>query len=91
MLALEQYRDAEMADLYQKCLAGGPVGYLEDLFREMTAQGLWRDSCPKQLALEFYAPFYLLINISDASPGSREAADLLTAHIDNFIMRHAAR
>ncbi|UQZ88239.1 TetR/AcrR family transcriptional regulator [Deltaproteobacteria bacterium Smac51] len=91
MLTLEQYRDAEMADLYQKCLGVGPVTYMEDLFREMMNQGFWRNSCPKRLALEFYAPFYLLISISDASPGRQEAADLLTAHIENFIMRHAAQ
>lgn len=91
MLALEQYRDAEMADLYQKCLTSGPVSYMEDLFREMMAQGIWNNSCPKQLALEFYAPFYLLMSISDASTNSGEAASLLTAHIENFIMRHAAQ
>jgi len=91
MLTLEQYRDAEMADLHQKCLVSGPVSYMEDLFREMMAQGLWNKNCPKQLALEFYAPFYLLISISDASPNSEDAPNLLTAHIDNFIMKYAAK
>ena len=91
MLTLEQYRDNEMADLHQKCLTSGPVSYMEDLFREMMAQGIWNNNCPKQLALEFYAPFYLLMSISDASTNSGEAARLLTAHIENFIMRHAAQ
>lgn len=91
MLILEQYRDAEMAALYQKCLVSGPVSYMEDLFREMMAQGLWVNSCPKQLALEFYAPFYLLISLSDASPGNEEAANLLTAQVERFVMKHAAQ
>jgi AcrR family transcriptional regulator len=91
MLTLEQYRDAEMADLYQKCLGGGPVSYLEDIFREMTAQGLFRDCCPKRLALELYAPFYLLISVSDASPNKDEIINLLTAHIERFFKRYAAK
>ena len=32
MLTLEQYRNPEMANLYQKVLASGPVNYIEDLF-----------------------------------------------------------
>jgi len=86
MLTLEQYRDPEMADLYQKCLASGPVSYTEDLFREMTVQGVRNKGCPKQLALEFYAPLYLLISIADASNETDrgEAAGLLKAHVDRF-------
>ncbi|NCC69381.1 MAG: TetR/AcrR family transcriptional regulator [Clostridia bacterium] len=88
MLTLEQYRNPEMAELYQTCFARGPVSYMEDLFREMMEQGLWDESDPKQLALEFYAPFYLLISVSDATDGERDAAKLLSAHIDRFIERN---
>lgn len=93
MLTLEQYRNPEMADLYQKIFASGPVSYMEDLFREMIDQGALNKSNPKQLALEFYAPFYLLMSISDASSGKadkEEAANLLTALIERFIERYAA-
>jgi len=91
MLTLEQYRDPEMADLYQKCFTGGPVSYMEDLFREMMAQGLWIESCPRRLALEFFAPFYLLLSISDAPSNSEEAADLLTVQVESFIKKNAAK
>ncbi len=90
MLTLEQYRNPEMAELYQKCFARGPVNYMEDLFREMMEQGVWRTSDPKQLAIEFYAPFYLLISISDAAPDKSEAAKLLAEHVDRFIERNAS-
>ena len=90
MLTLEQYRNPEMAELYQKCFARGPVSYMEDLFREMMEQGVWRTSDPKQLAIEFYAPFYLLVSISDASPDGNEAAKLLAEHVDRFIERNAS-
>lgn len=88
MLTLEQYRNPEMAELYQKCLAGGPVGYLEDLFREIIEQDILIKNTPKQLALEFYAPLYLLISISDASPDKEELANLLAGHIERFIKKN---
>lgn len=90
MLTLEQYRNPEMADLYQKCLVGGPVSYMEDLFREMIEQGIWNESNSKQLALEFYAPLYLLINMSDASSNRKEIFNLLTAHIEGFVKKNVA-
>ena len=90
MLTLEQYRNPKIMELYQKCLVSGPVSYMEDLFREMMEQGIWNKSNPKQLALEFYAPFYLLISISDAMPNKEDAANLLTVYIERFIKKNAA-
>ena len=90
MLILEQYRNPEIAELYQKCLVSGPVSYIEDLFREMMERGIWDKSDPKQLALEFYAPFYLLLSISDALPETKEPAKLLTVHIERFIEKNPA-
>ena len=90
MLILEQYRNPEIAELYQKCLVSGPVSYIEDLFREMMERGIWDKSDPKQFALEFYAPFYLLLSISDALPENKEPAKLLTVHIERFIEKNPA-
>lgn len=90
MLILEQYRNPEIAELYQKCLVSGPASYIEDLFREMMERGIWDKSDPKQLALEFYAPFYLLLSISDALPENKEPAKLLTVHIERFIEKNPA-
>lgn len=44
----------------------------------------------RRLALEFYAPFYLLVSMSDASPGSEAETQMLSAHIENFIERQGA-
>ena len=90
MLILVQYRNPEIMELYQKCLVSGPVSYMEDLFREMMEQGLWIKSNPKQLALELYGPFYLLVSLSDAMPDKNEAAKLLTAQLERFIEKNAA-
>lgn len=92
MLTLEQYRNPEATSLYQKVLGSGPVNFLEDLFREMMEEGTWHKDDPKQMAVEFYAPFYLLLSISDATSDNKEKeriADIFTAHLDCFIEKHA--
>lgn len=88
MVTLEQYRNPEMADWFHKVFANGPVSYLEDLFREMMARGVLKNSNPRLLALEFHAPFYLLISMADAPSDGENPIDLLTAHIDNFIQKN---
>lgn len=85
MLTLEQYTNPEIMDLYQKCIVSGPVSYMEDLFREMMEQGIWKKNDPKLLAIEFYAPFYLLVSISDTTLDKKELTKLLSTHIESFI------
>lgn len=85
MLTLEQYRNTEMAELYSDCITLGPVTYMEDIFREMILKGMLKKADPKQLAIEFYAPMYLLINISDTSTDKEKLLDLLNVHIQKFI------
>ena len=76
MLALEQYRSAEMAKLYADCIVSGPVEYTEDIFREMMKKGILKKADPKQLAVEFYAPMYLLYGMYDAAKDKQEVKRL---------------
>ena len=85
MLTLEQYRSAEMAELYSSCLVAGPVAYMEDIFREMRKKGLLREADPKQLALAYYAPLYLLIGMWDQADDKAALTALLEGHIARFI------
>ncbi len=92
MLTLEQYRNSEMTSLYQKVLGSGPVQFTEDLFREMMEQGTFQGGDPKQMAVEFYAPFYLLLSISDAVDSKEEKEkiiNLYTMHLDCFFQKYA--
>ena len=89
MLNLEQYRNAEMAELYSKCITSGPVAYMEDIFREMIAKGLLKETDPEQLAVEFYGPMYLLINKSDNSIDKEKSLELLNSHIQRFIQNNS--
>lgn len=65
MLTLEQYKTTEAGTLYEKVLTDGPLTYIEDIFREMIIHGKLIKKEPRQLAVEFYAPFYLLLNMAD--------------------------
>lgn len=81
VLTLEQYRDAEMANLYQNYLATGPVEYMAAIFRKMTDS----DGEAMQLALDFYGPMFLLYSIYDGAKDKETVFELLGKHIDRFI------
>ena len=81
MLTLEQYRDPEMAQLYQKYLATGPVDYMAAIFRGLTDS----EEAAQHLALEFYGPMFLLYSVSDSGAEQEQVLSLLDAHINRFI------
>ena len=81
MLTLEQYRNPEMAQLYQKYLATGPVDYMAAIFRGLTDS----EEAAQHLALEFYGPMFLLYSVSDSGAEQEQVLSLLDAHIDRFI------
>lgn len=83
MLALEQYRDPELAQLYQSYLSTGPLEYMAAIFRKLTES----DEDAMQLALEFYGPMYLLYSVYDGAEEKDAVSPLLDAHIDRFIAK----
>lgn len=89
MLTLEQYRNEEMAKLYQSCIAAGPVAYMENIFSQMMADGKMKKADSKLLATEFFAPMYLLIGISDHSDNKEQNLEQLNRHIERFILQNS--
>ena len=85
MLTLEQYRDPEMARMYDQYLSAGPVGYLTDIFRPLAAS----PEEARLLALEFYGPMFLLYSVYDG--GEKNAAALLEAHFARFMEKMKGR
>ena len=88
MLTLEQYRNAEMAELYSQCIVEGPVSYIEDLFRELTKKGVLKEENPGLLAVEYYAPLFLLISMSDKKGENEDYVEILRNHTKQFIQSH---
>ena len=91
MLTLEQYRNAEMAELYSQCIVGGPVSYMEDLFCELIKKGVLKEENPRQLAVEYYAPLFLLISMFDKKGDNEEYVEILRNHTKNFIQSHGMK
>ena len=86
LLTLEQYRDPDMARLYQQYLASGPLDYMTDVFRSVAGS----EAAARQLALAFYGPMFLLYSVYDASGDTDAALTALDRHIDRFAAQLAA-
>ncbi|MGE9940136.1 TetR/AcrR family transcriptional regulator [Bariatricus sp. SGI.161] len=88
MLTLEQYRNKEMAELYSQCIVEGPVAYMEDLFRELIQKEVLKEENPRQLAVEYFAPLFLLISMYDKSGEGEDYATILSNHVKHFTENH---
>ena len=83
MLTLEQYREPEMAKLYQKYLAKEPLQYIEAIF-----SGITEDSKKaRQLAIDFYGPIFLLYSIYDGAENKQEVVKMVEQHVEQFSKR----
>lgn len=88
MLVLEQYRNQEIAQLYNACLVEGPIDYTKDIFQEMIKNGVLLQNDANQLALEFYAPFYLFLNMSDLTYQKEKYRKMFDDHLNYFIQKY---
>lgn len=83
MLMLEQYRDPEMAQLYQTYLADGPLSYMEEIFA-----GIMSDKKKaRQAALDFYGPIFLLYSIYDGAEDKKQVVKMVEQHVEKFAKR----
>ncbi len=83
MLTLAQYRDPQMAALYQNYLVSGPAEYMTAIFRDFCDS----EASARQMALSFYGPMFFLYSVYDDETRRESALPLLKAHIDRFIER----
>lgn len=89
MMSLEQYRITEAADLYKKQYYDAPIAYQTELFRRLIQAGMFRDSDPETMALQFYAPIFMLLQLCDVDPRKiPEAEEMLRRHIIAFHRAH---
>lgn len=70
MLTIEQYRNDEMAALYQQYLCAGPVGYIADIFAAL------RYDAPMERAVRLYAPMHLLYGMYDVAKDKEDVKRL---------------
>lgn len=91
MITLEQFRNDEMTKLYQDVIAIGPVRYTADIFSEMIKAGKLNNDAKSygawNLAVSFYAPLQLMIQLSDGGADKEELQNSLKAITDEFERR----
>ena len=85
MLTLEQFHDSELSQLYTKQYVDQPLSYQTAMFSMLCAGGLLRQEDAEVMALQFYAPLYMLLTLCDRHPErEEEALKLLEQHIRQF-------
>ena len=89
MLSIERFRSERAASVYDEFFVGGRLAYYEGLFTEMVELGVLYPSDVAQMALDFWAPIYLLMQATDGGMTGDEATRLLQAHILEFAEKHA--
>lgn len=86
MISIEQYSSDEMNMLYHQYLGSGPLKYVEDLFSHMDELAALGTN-PASLALEFYSPVFMLINLYDNIDVKKHCSNLLKIHFESFVER----
>ncbi len=72
MLTVEQYRSAEMNQLYHQYLGAGPLSYVADLFGS------------QEEALLFYGPMHMLYSIYDQTEDKASVIRLFDKHLERW-------
>ena len=91
MITIEQYRSKEMRKLYQDVICLGSVRYIEDLFKEMIKNRELNEDAdsigPFNLAILFFAPLQLSVQLYDGGADSRELKENLRIITKDFVRK----
>ena len=85
MLTVEQFRNSELAMLYQRQYVDDPLSYQAAMFSLLSANGFLIAENTDITALHFYSPIYMLLNVCDRQPErENEILRLIEQHIRQF-------
>ncbi len=85
MLTIEQFHNAELSRLFTKQYADDPLSYQSAMFAMLSANGVLKQKNPNVMALQFYAPIFMLLTMCDRDPQREtELTTLLEQHIRQF-------
>ena len=85
MLTIEQFSNKELAELFSSQYYYEPLKYQSGLLSLLVGQGQMKDEDTDIMALQFFAPIYLLMTVCDREPDrEKEALKELEKHIRQF-------
>ena len=85
MLTIEQFSNKELAELFSHQYFNEPIKYQTGLLQLLIMQGHMKNEDANVMALQFFAPIYLLMTVCDREPQREaEALQILEKHIRQF-------
>ena len=85
MLTIEQFSNKELAELFSHQYFNEPLKYQTGLLQLLITQGHMKNEDANVMALQFFAPIYLLMTVCDREPQREaEALQILEKHIRQF-------
>ena len=85
MLTIEQFHNPELSPLYTQQYVDGPLSYQAMMFTILTGEGILAGDDVNVMAIQFYAPIYMLLTLCDHHPEREaEAVKLIEQHIRQF-------
>jgi hypothetical protein len=85
MLTIEQYGNKELAAQYKKQYIDNPLDYHTAIFELLSGTDITISEDSEIMALQYYAPVFLLINLCDCHPEQEpEAIQILKRHVKQF-------
>jgi len=85
MLTVEQFRDPDLARLFGRQYADDPLAYQALMFSMLEKNGVLKEQDSNVMAIQFYAPIYMLLTMCDREPHREaELTVLLEQHIRQF-------
>lgn len=85
LLTIEQYRSERLADLFRRISFEDSLAFQARLFEKLMAEGCFIKADPEVMALEFFAPIFLIFyKYNHDAEHIREAKELFQKHIEQF-------
>lgn len=92
MLTIEQFRSKELAKLYREISFDSSLEYQSQLFAVLIKEGLIIEADPYVLALEFFAPVFLIFyKFDNDEKGFLQAKKLIAQHVQHFNQIYSTR
>jgi len=86
LMTVEQFNTPELAELFVKQYYDNMISRYSDLFSKLSSSGVFKNEDPELMALQFYAPLFMLMTMRDAVPERKdEFSCLVENYIDLFI------
>ncbi|MEF9983765.1 MAG: TetR/AcrR family transcriptional regulator [Oscillospiraceae bacterium] len=96
ILTIEQFKNKNVAEMQSKLFFDDILGYIMNMFYEMTEKNILINVSPAVLALEFYSPIYMVYqryiasgfeNLTEIQPFAKS---MISEHISNFCKNYRA-